>query len=124
MLVYLRSSIHSILFLLKRHWLKSITRLTHAIGTLEDSKKPETSDSHNCIAPRTPVVCIEIAVRVSSSITRTYLLYRDFVHRYSSMIEYKYNIWGLWWWISNNFNTLEVLRTLFHYIIYNYNLFI
>lgn len=46
---------------------------------LENSKKPETSDRRNCIAPRTPVVCIEIAVRVFWSTTQAYLLYRDTV---------------------------------------------
>lgn len=46
---------------------------------LENSKKPETSDRRNCIAPRIPVVCIEIAVRVFWSTTQAYLLYRDTV---------------------------------------------
>lgn len=51
----------------------------YTLVALENSKKPETSDRRNCIAPRTPVVCIEIAVRVFWSTTQAYLLYRDTV---------------------------------------------
>lgn len=72
----------------KRHWHESITRLTHALVSLEDSKKPETSDRRNCIAPRIPVGCIEIAVRVSWSMTRTYLLHHDFVHRRMVLVDH------------------------------------